>query len=72
MTALERLLAPLFAAGLGDVPEGERMLEVTLWGEPPDGRAGVNLADGTRVRWERGELTVAPERPYVTSPKASR
>ena len=51
------------AAGLGDVPERERPLEVTLWGDPPGGRAGVNLADGTRVRWQRGELTVTPERP---------
>jgi hypothetical protein len=59
------------AAGLGDVPEAERMLEVTLWGEPPSGRAGVNLADGTRLRWERGELSVKPERPvtFLTSPK---
>jgi alpha-glucosidase (family GH31 glycosyl hydrolase) len=51
------------AAGLGDVPERERPLEVTLWGDPPGGHAGVNLADGTRVRWQRGELTVTPERP---------
>jgi hypothetical protein len=37
---------------------------VTLWGDPPSGRAGMNLADGTRVRWERGELTVIPERGF--------
>ena len=40
------------AAGLGDVPEHERPLEATLWGEPPCGRTGVRLADGTRIRWD--------------------
>ena len=29
------------AAGLGDVPESERPLEATLWGEPPLGQASV-------------------------------
>jgi alpha-glucosidase (family GH31 glycosyl hydrolase) len=42
------------AAGLGDVPESERPLEATLWGDPPLGRAAARLADGTRVSWRRG------------------
>ena len=50
------------AAGLGDTPEGERPLEATLWGEPPSGRATARLADGTVVRWTRGEWSVTPER----------
>ncbi len=50
------------AAGLGDTPEGERPLEATLWGEPDLGRAGARLADGTRVRWRRGEWSVSRER----------
>jgi len=41
--------------GLGDVPEHERPLEATLWGEPRLGRTAVRLADGTRVGWRRGE-----------------
>jgi len=48
------------AAGLGDVPEGERPLEATLWGEPACGRTGVRLADGTRIRWVRGAWSVTP------------
>jgi alpha-D-xyloside xylohydrolase len=56
------------ARGLGDVPEAERPLEVTRCGEPPIGRPGVDLADGTRVRWRDGELTVASERPHTFSP----
>jgi hypothetical protein len=50
------------ARGLGDAPEDERPLEATLWGEPRGGRAGVRLADGTRVRWHHGEWSVEPER----------
>jgi alpha-glucosidase (family GH31 glycosyl hydrolase) len=46
------------AAGLGDTPEGERPLEATLWGEPACGRAQARLADGTVVRWRRGEWSV--------------
>jgi hypothetical protein len=45
-------------AGLGDTPERERPLEATLWGEPPCGRALARLADGTEVRWRRGEWSV--------------
>jgi alpha-glucosidase (family GH31 glycosyl hydrolase) len=48
------------AAGLGDTPEHERPLEATLWGEPPCGRALARLADGTAVRWTRGEWS-APD-----------
>ena len=46
------------ARGLGDTPERERPLEATLWGEPPCGRALARLADGTEVRWTRGEWSV--------------
>jgi alpha-glucosidase (family GH31 glycosyl hydrolase) len=51
------------ASGLGDTPEHERPLEVTLWGEPPCGRALARLADGTEVRWTRGEWSAT--RPAV-------
>ncbi len=50
------------AAGLGDHPESERPLEATMWGEPKLGSAGVRLADGTRIRWRRGEWSVDRER----------
>jgi len=50
------------AAGLGDVPERERPLEATLWGEPACGRARARLADGTVVRWREGEWSVTPDR----------
>jgi alpha-glucosidase (family GH31 glycosyl hydrolase) len=50
------------ARGLGDTPEAERPLEATLWGRPALGQAGARLADGTRVRWHRGEWSVWPER----------
>jgi len=50
------------ADGLGDTPEAERPLEATLWGRPALGQAGARLADGTRVRWRRGEWSVSPER----------
>lgn len=46
------------AGGLGDVPEGDRPLEATLWGRPRLGRAGVRLADGTRVAWCDGRWSV--------------
>src|SRR4051794_23157552 len=49
-------------AGLGDHPEAERPLEATLWGEPQLGSAGVRLADGTRIRWHRGEWSVDRDR----------
>ena len=50
------------ARGLGDVPESERPLVATLWGEPRGGRAAVRLADGTRITWRRGRWSVSPER----------
>jgi alpha-glucosidase (family GH31 glycosyl hydrolase) len=50
------------AAGLGDVPESERPLEATLWGEPTLGRTAVRLADDTRIAWRRGEWSVTPAR----------
>jgi len=53
------------AAGLGDVPETERPLEATLWGEPPSGRTATRLADGTVLRWRDGELSATPARPVA-------
>ena len=50
------------ACGLGDAPEHERPLEATLWGEPRCASAGARLADGTRIRWRRGEWSVDPGR----------
>jgi alpha-glucosidase (family GH31 glycosyl hydrolase) len=54
-------------AGLGDVPERERPLQATLYGEPSLGRAGVRLADGTRIRWRDGEWSAWPEREIAFS-----
>ncbi|MBV9801955.1 MAG: glycoside hydrolase family 31 protein [Solirubrobacterales bacterium] len=48
--------------GLGDVPEAERPLVATLWGEPRLGHAAARLADGTRISWRRGRWSVWPER----------
>jgi hypothetical protein len=50
------------ARGLGDVAEGERPLVATLWGLPRLGHAAARLADGTRIRWRRGEWSATPER----------
>jgi hypothetical protein len=50
------------AGGLRDVPETERPLEATLWGEPPLGRTAVRLADGTRIAWRRGRWSVEGDR----------
>ena len=47
------------ADGLGDVPESERPLVATLWGEPAAGRAVARLADGLRVRWHDGEWSTS-------------
>jgi alpha-glucosidase (family GH31 glycosyl hydrolase) len=55
------------AGGLGDTPEGERPLEATLWGEPPLGRAGARLADGTCIRWQRGEWSAPAGREVAFS-----
>jgi hypothetical protein len=38
------------------------MPEVTLWGEPPLGTA-ARLADGTRIGWRGGALSISPDRP---------
>ncbi|MGN6867871.1 MAG: glycoside hydrolase family 31 protein [Solirubrobacteraceae bacterium] len=54
--------APHVARGLGDIPESERPLVATLWGEPRLGHTSVRLADGTRIRWRRGRWSVSPER----------
>jgi hypothetical protein len=48
--------------GLGDMPEAERPLEVTLWGEPRLGHSAVRLADGTRIAWRRGRWSVSAGR----------
>ncbi len=50
------------AHGLGDVPESERPLVATLWGEPRLGHASARLADGTRITWRRGRWSVSSER----------
>ncbi len=47
------------ADGLGDVPESERPLVATLWGEPVGERAVTWLADGLRVRWRAGEWSAS-------------
>jgi alpha-glucosidase (family GH31 glycosyl hydrolase) len=54
------------AAGLGDVPEGERPLVATLWGAPPHGRAGARLADGGRIAWRDGEWELPEGRDVTT------
>jgi hypothetical protein len=58
------------AAGLGDTPEAQRPLEATLWGKPPGGRALARLADGTTVRWTRGEWSSdrAGQMRFATAP----
>ncbi len=50
------------AAGLGDVAEGDRPLEATLWGVPRCGRAVARLADGTRIAWRDGRWELPPGR----------
>ena len=50
------------ARGLGDVPETERPLAATMWGEPRLGATAVALSDGTRISWRRGEWSVTPDR----------
>jgi alpha-glucosidase (family GH31 glycosyl hydrolase) len=48
------------ADGLGLEGEAERPLEATLWGKPPGGRAKARLAEGSTIRWRRGEWSVEP------------
>jgi alpha-glucosidase (family GH31 glycosyl hydrolase) len=50
------------AGGLGDTPEAQRPLLATLWGEPLLGHTAARLADGTRIRWRRGEWVLPPGR----------
>jgi alpha-glucosidase (family GH31 glycosyl hydrolase) len=50
------------ASGLGLEERRPRRLEATLWGRPRLGQAMVRLADGSAVRWRRGEWSVAPAR----------
>jgi hypothetical protein len=51
--------AEAVATGLGE--ETAKPLEATLWGDPPCGRALARLADGTAVRWTRGEWSATRE-----------
>jgi alpha-glucosidase (family GH31 glycosyl hydrolase) len=55
------------ASGLGDVVEGERPLEATLWGEPRLGHTAVRLADGTRISWRRGRWSIDRDRDITFS-----
>jgi len=50
------------ADGLGDLPEHERPLELTLWGVPREHRTVMKLADGTRVIWSANEIAARPSR----------
>jgi alpha-glucosidase (family GH31 glycosyl hydrolase) len=59
-TILVTYPASAVASGLGE--EGPKPLVASLYGEPACGVTGVRLADGTRIRWRRGEWTVSPER----------
>ncbi len=55
------------ARGLGDVPEAERPLEATLWGEPATGRAAARLATGELIHWRAGEWSCPPGRAVVVA-----
>ena len=46
------------ARGLGGMPEADRPLVATLWGEPRCGRALARLAVGSRIAWRRGRWSV--------------
>jgi alpha-glucosidase (family GH31 glycosyl hydrolase) len=59
------------ARGLGDVPEGDRPLVATLWGEPPLGHAVARLADGTVVRWHHGNWSISSTTPREPRQAAS-
>jgi alpha-glucosidase (family GH31 glycosyl hydrolase) len=50
------------AAGLGDVPEPERPLAATLWGEPRLGHTAARLPDGGRIGWRNGDWEVPVDR----------
>ena len=49
-------------AGLGDVPDAERPLVATLWGEPRAVRAAAPLPGGGLVRWVRGRWSAPAAR----------
>ncbi len=53
------------AQGLGDGPESERPLELTIWGSTRHRRTTLHLADGTRVRFSDGEVVTQPRREVV-------
>jgi alpha-glucosidase (family GH31 glycosyl hydrolase) len=50
------------ARGLGNVPDRDRRVELTLWGVPRGHRAVVKLADGTRLTWTLDGTTTSPAR----------
>jgi alpha-glucosidase (family GH31 glycosyl hydrolase) len=52
------------ARGLGEEDEA-RPLEATLWGQPALGHVSARLADGTKIGWRGGRLTVTPDRPVT-------
>ncbi len=54
------------AEGLGEDAESTKPIEATLWGRPALGRTVVRLADGTAIRWTRGEWSVSPSREIRT------
>jgi len=60
--------AEAVARGLGD---GVKPLEATLWGEPRGGRAVARLADGTVIRYTRGDWSVSADRDvaFRTAPR---
>ena len=60
--------AEAVARGLGD---GVKPLEATLWGEPRGGRAVSRLADGTVIRYTRGDWSVSADRDvaFRTAPR---
>jgi hypothetical protein len=54
--------------GLGE-EDAARPLEATLWGEPALGHVTARLADGTKIGWRRGRLSVTPDRPLTFEAK---
>jgi Glycosyl hydrolases family 31 len=53
-------------AGLGDVAEADRPLELSVWGEPRREGTVARLADGTRVLRRGGGFVTDPPRDVVT------
>ena len=60
--------AEVVARGLGE-EDASKPLEATLWGEPPLGHTAVRLADGTKIGWREGRLSVTPSRPVAFEAK---